>query len=263
VLQSKPGKPIVYNPLTAKLEQFTSFTPEELKRLDQILAGERVLYPAKATIIADGEKVTKIHLVVSGLAARSKHLDNGDRQIMAFLVPGDLCDVEVFVLEAMDHEILAISDTECVLIPSDVVKELLTEMSGLTKGLWWSTMSDAAVLRERIIDHGRRNARERLAHLFYEMLIRYRVVGQTSDNSFPFAVTQEELADATGLTPVHVNRTLQELRAEGLIEFRNKVLTIANPRGLKKAARFEAEYLHFKRLEEGRSDVVERAGDLI
>ena len=125
----------MHNPLTAKLEQFTSFTADERKRLDQLLAGEKVSYPAKTDIIADGEKVTKIHLVTSGLAARSKHLENGDRQIMAFLVPGDLCDVEVFVLEAMDHAITAISDTECVLIPADVIKKLLTEMSGLTRGL--------------------------------------------------------------------------------------------------------------------------------
>jgi CRP-like cAMP-binding protein len=253
----------MHNPLTARLEQYTSFTPEELKRLDHLVAGKRVTYPAKTDIIPDGAKVTEIHLVMSGFAARSKHLENGDRQIMAFLVPGDLCDVEVFVLEAMDHAITAISDTECVLIPAKVIEGLLTEMSGLTKGLWWSTMSDSAVLRERIIDHGRRSAKERLAHLFYEMLIRNRVVGETTDNSFLFPVTQEDLADATGLTPVHVNRTLQELRQDGFVEFRNKLLTVTNPRGLKKAARFEGEYLHFKRLEERQSDVAERAKDLI
>jgi CRP-like cAMP-binding protein len=253
----------MHNPLTAKLEQFTSFSPDELKRLDQLVSGKRVTYPAKTDIIPDGEKVAEIHLVVSGLAARSKNLKNGDRQIMAFLIPGDLCDVEVFVLEAMDHAITAISDTECVLIPAKVIEGLLTEMSGLTKGLWWSTMSDSAVLRERIIDHGRRNAKERLAHLFYEMLVRNRVVGETRDNSFLFPVTQEELADASGLTPVHVNRTLQELRADGLIDFKGRTLTVIDAPGLKKVARFEAEYLHFTRLEQRQSDVAERAGDLV
>jgi CRP-like cAMP-binding protein len=167
-------------------------------------------------------------------------LPNGDRQIMAFLIPGDLCDVEVFVLEAMDHEITAMSDTTCVLIPAKVIDDLLSEPSKLTRALWWSTMTDSAILRERIVDHGRRDAHERIAHLFYEMLIRYRIVAATTDDAFPFPISQEDFADATGMSPVHANRTLQELRSEGLVEFRNKVLTVLNTRRLKKVARYDA-----------------------
>jgi CRP-like cAMP-binding protein len=97
---------------------------------------------------------------------------------MALLIPGDLCDVEVFILEAMDHSITAISDTTCVLIPATVIEDLLSEHTKLTKALWWSTMTDSAILREWIVGHGSRDARERLAHLFCEMLIRYRVRGR-------------------------------------------------------------------------------------
>jgi CRP-like cAMP-binding protein len=251
------------NPLTAKLEHYTAFSPDERTRLDQLLMGKRQTFPARSEIIADGEKVTEIHLVVSGLAARSKYLPDGGRQIMAFLVPGDLCDVEVFVLEAMDHSITAISETECALIPAKTIETLLTEMSGLTKGLWWSTMSDAAVLRERIIDHGRRGAKERLAHLFYEMLIRYTVIDQVTDNSFSFPVTQEELADATGLTPVHINRILQEMRSDGLIELRHRTLTVTDPDRLKQVARFESDYLHFKRAAERQDRHGKKAADLM
>ena len=251
------------NPLTMKLEQFTRLGQAERQRLDELLSFPTQTYKRGEDIIAEGEKVRDIHLVLTGLAARAKTLRNGDRQIMAFLVPGDLCDVEVFVLEAMDHAITAMSDTTCVLIPAKVIEDLLTEGSKLTKALWWSTMTDSAVLREWIVDHGSRDARERLAHLFYEMLIRHRVVAETTDNAFPFPVTQEDLADATGMTTAHLNRTIQQLRAEGLIEVRNREISILDPKRLQEAARYETNYLHLIRTEQRDGEVSGRAGDLV
>ncbi len=251
------------NPLTMKLEQFTRFSPEERLRLDQLLSYPTKTYERGTDIIAEGEKVGDIHLVLTGLASRNKILPNGKRQIMAFLIPGDLCDVEVFVLEALDHSITAMSQTTCVLIPAKVIEELLTESSTLTRALWWSTMTDSAILRARIIDHGSREAYERIAHLFYEMLIRYRIVLGTTDDSMPFLLTQEDLADATGISLVHANRTLQDLRSQGLIELKDKVLTILDPKRLKKVAQFETNYLHLTRTEERDKEVADRASDLV
>jgi CRP-like cAMP-binding protein len=251
------------NPLTMKLEQFTSFDQEERQQIDSLLS-----YPTKSfargdTIIRQGDKVRNIHLVLTGLAARSKTLRSGDVQLMAFLIPGDLCDVEVFILEGMDHDIVAISDTTCVLIPADEIEGLLTKSGRLTKALWWSTMVDSAILREWIVDHGSRDSRERIAHLICEMLIRYRVVGETTDDAIPFLLTQEELAQATGMTPVHVNRILQQLRAERLIELRNKVLTVLEPKKLMEVGQYEPGYLHLIRTERGDTEVATRAGDLV
>ena len=251
------------NPLTMKMEQFTRFDPEERQRLNELLSYPTKSYSRGEDIIPEGEKVDEIHLVLTGLAARTKLLRGGERQIMAFLVPGDLCDVEVFILEAVDHNITAISHTTCVLIPAKVIEGLLTESSKLTKALWWSTMTDSAILREWIVDHGRRDAREQLAHLIYELLIRYRVIAETTDDSLPFLMTQEDLADATGMTSVHVNRTLQELRAEGLIELKGKTLTVLDPGRLKKVAKYETNYLHLIRTEEQDGEVSGRAGDLV
>ncbi|WP_375458306.1 Crp/Fnr family transcriptional regulator [uncultured Enterovirga sp.] len=231
--------------------------------MDELVTGRRRTYGPRDVIVEDGSELQEIRLVISGLAARSKDLSDGSRQIMAFLVPGDLCDIEGFVLRAMDHRITAVSETTCALIPAAEIESLLIEFSSLTRALWWSTMTDSAVLRARIIDHGRRDARERIAHLFYEMLIRYRVVGRTTDHTFPFPVTQEELADATGMTPVHLGRILGELRDEGLLEWRRRVLTVHDPAGLKRVARFEADYLHLDRTEARDGNVAERAGDLI
>jgi CRP-like cAMP-binding protein len=251
------------NPLTMRMEQFTRFEQEDRQRLNELIS-----YPTKAfargdVIIRMGDKVRNIHLVLTGLAARSKTLANGNVQLMAFLIPGDLCDVEVFVLEAMDHDIIAMTDTTCVLIPADEMERLLTDAGRITKAMWWSTMVDSAILREWIVGHGSRDSRERIAHLICEMLIRYRVVGETTDDAFPFPLTQEELAQATGMTPVYVNRMLQQLRSEGLIELNNKVLTVLEPKRLMEVGQYEPNYLHLVRTESGDREVAPRAGDLV
>jgi CRP-like cAMP-binding protein len=251
------------NPLTMKLEQYTRFDPEERQRLDQLLTYPTKTYARRKNIIREGEKVDDIHLVLTGLAARSKTLRSGDRQFMALLVPGDLCDVEVFVLEGMDHDIVAMTETTCVLIPAGVIEELLTESTKLTRALWWSTMTDSAVLREWIVDHGSRDAIERIAHLMCEMLVRYRIIGETTDDSFPFPLTQEEIADALGMTPVHVNRMLKQLRAEGLIDLTGKTLRVLNTKGLQRLAQFDSSYLHLVRTERRDPEVSSRAGDLV
>lgn len=251
------------NPLIMKLEQFSPFTASERERLNELLRYPTKTFKRGATIISDRSKVDDIHLVLTGLAARSKTLIDGTRQTLAFLVPGDLCDLEVFVLEAMDHDIVALTDTTCVLIPAKEVEALLTESSSLTRALWWSTMTDSAVLRERIIDHGSRDAREQLAHIFCEMLIRYRMVGETTDNSFSFPLTQEDLAEATGLTPVHLNRILQQMRTDGLVEFRRGVVKVLKVKRLMALAKFEANYLHLNRTESRDPEVSYRVGDLV
>lgn len=251
------------NPLTMKLEQFTRFEPGERQRLNDLLSHPTSNYARGETIIAEGDKVQQIHLVLHGLAARAKTLADGSRQIMALLVPGDLCDVEVFVLEAMDHDIVAISETTCLLIPAKDMEALLTESGNITRAMWWSTMTDSATLREWIVDHGSRDARERLAHLFCELLIRYRIVGETTDNSLPFPLTQEELAEATGMTPVHVNRVLGQLRSEGLIEIGRRVLTILDVDRLMEVSNYDSAYLHLTRTEQRDPEVAGRAGDLV
>ena len=251
------------NPLTMKLEQFVRFDQAEREQLNALLAFPTQTFAPREVIIAEGDKVGNVHLVLTGLAARSKILASGDRQFMALLIPGDLCDVEVFVLEGMDHDIVAVSETTCVLIPAERIEELLTESSRLTRALWWSTMVDSAILREWIIDQGSRDARERLAHLFYELLVRYRVVGETTDDALPFPLTQEELGDAMGMTAVHANRTLQQLRSEGVIQLENRVLTVLDRERLRSIAQFEPKYLHLVRTERRDPEVSDRVGDLV
>jgi CRP-like cAMP-binding protein len=149
------------------------------------------------------------------------------------------------------------------MIPGAVIEDLLTKPVGLAKALWWGTLTDLGVLRERIIDHGRRDARERIAHLLYELLIRYRMVGLAQGDKFEFPMTQIDLADATGLTPVHVNRVLQQLREDQLILLRNRTLTVVAPERLKDIAGFSANYLHLNRAHDTQDGLNRRTGDLV
>jgi CRP-like cAMP-binding protein len=250
------------NPWTMKMEQFTAFSDMERRRLDELISGKRDQHAPKEDIITDGAHSNHCHVVLTGLACRYKLLPDGGRQIMAFLIPGDLCDAEIFILKVMDHGVAAITPTTTALVSAEDMRLLLRETSSLGEALWWGTMTDLGVLRERIIDEGRRDAYVRIAHLFYEMLVRYRMVELTDGDSFEFPITQVDLADATSLTPVHANRILQRLRTDGLIEFSGGVVTVADPDRLKKAAQFNGDYLHLDRVRD-RSFVGRRAGDLV
>ena len=251
------------NPWTMKMEQFTPFTDEQRERLDDLISRRQQEYAPDEDILTEGQEINECHVLLSGLAARYKLLPDGERQIMAFLVPGDLCDAEVFILDEMDHSVAAISPTTCAVIPACTMRELLREITAMSEALWWGTMTDLAVLRERVVDLGRREARERIAHLIYEMLVRYRIVGETADNVMPWPITQDELADATGLSPLHVNRTLKQLRDDGLIEFNRKTLEVPHPDQLREVASFNPNYLHLKRTARNDGLVAERAGDLV
>jgi CRP-like cAMP-binding protein len=246
-----------------KMEQFTRFSANEKQVLDRLLTERSAQHNPGEDIISEGMHMPDCHVVLSGLAYRYTMLPDGERQIMAFLVPGDLCDAEIFILKEMDHSVGALTPTTTALISGDSMKKMLRESSALGEALWWGTMTDLGVLRERIVDHGRRDARERIAHLLYEMLIRYRLVGLTTDNSFNFPITQTDLADATGLTPVHANRMLQSLRADRLIEWRGETVTILSPQRLRELAGFRANYLHLDRAHDTQDGMSARAGDLV
>jgi len=202
--------------------------------------------------------------VLSGLACRYKHLENGARQIMAFLVPGDPCDSEIFILDKMDHSVGILTPSVVASVSGARMKELLLNRPGIALAFWWNTLQDEGVLRERIIDEGRRDAYGRIGFLVYEIFVRMRASGVIDDDKFEFPVTQSDLADATGLTPVHVNRMLKQFREENLIAIEGKTWTVLDPQGLRKAAGYEASYLHLDRARrEPHSDAGKRVEGLI
>ena len=249
------------NPWTTKMENFTAFSDMERYRLDGLVCKDRGYYAPKEDFAVEGSKPDYCHVIISGLACRYKILPNGERQILAFLIPGDICDAEIFVVRNLDHSIAAIIPTTTALISPEVMKLLLRETSSLGEALWWGTLTDLAVLRERIVG-GRRSAYVRIAHLLYEMLVRYRMVKLTNGDSFDFPITQVDLADATGITPVHTNRMLKKLKSDGLIKFSDGVVTVINTSRLKDVAQFNGAYLHLDRVYNG-TDAGCRAVDLV
>jgi CRP-like cAMP-binding protein len=235
------------SPLIKKLEQFTTFGKDDREFLNRITSERLKEYGPREDIISEGQHSADIHLVVSGLACRYKHLKDGSRQIMAFLVPGDPCDSEIFILNEMDHSIGTLAPSVIASISGKTMKELLLDRPSIALAFWWNTLQDEGVLRERIIDEGRRDAYSRIAFLIYEVFLRMRAFGVIDDQVFEFPVTQVDLADATGLTPVHVSRMLGRLRRENLIIIEGKTWTMCDPAGMRKAAQFEGNYLHLDR----------------
>ena len=194
-------------------------------------------------LVSDGEAPGPVRAIVSGFACRYKILGDGRRQIMALMVPGDFCDMQVAVLGRMDHGIGAL--TRCTvahLAPDDV--ERLLDLPRLRRAFWWSSLVDEAVLRQWIVGMGQRAADRQMAHLFCELEARLAPLGLVRDGAFDFPLSQDELGDALGLSAVHANRVLQQLREPGLIEFRSGVVTIGDRARLRRFSGFDPGYLH-------------------
>lgn len=232
------------NALIRKLGHFTRLSREDKALLTRV-SGERVRHlAAREDIAVEGDKPDMMLLVLSGWAARYKFLADGRRQIMALFLPGDICDLNVFVLKQMDHMIGALTSVTLAEITREAYEELMQAGPRLTGALWWDSLVMAAIQREWTMNLGQRSAAERMAHLFCEVFTRLRSVGQTVGNGCELPLTQSDLGDATGLSTVHVNRTLKGLRGANLVEHRGKVLSIPDMVALQVAAHFNPAYLH-------------------
>lgn len=163
---------------------------------------------------------------------------------MAFLVPGDFCDLHVAILGAMDHGIATLSGCTVVDIPVLTVEDLTSNHARINRALWWATLVDEGILREWLVNMGRREAPQRLAHLFCELLVRLQTVNLAKDDSYDLPLTQSELGDTLGLSSVHVNRSLQGLRSQGLLTFERGRLSILDVPRLALFAGFDRSYLH-------------------
>ena len=235
--------------LIQRLEAYTRLSTADKAALQRITKVSRIIAPRR-DLIREGEKPAFVHLIVDGWACRYKTLPDGRRQIVSFFVPGDFCDLNVYVLKQMDHSLGAIKRISVADISREEMDELTANHPRITQALWWESLVTNAIQREWTLNIGQRTAYERIGHLLVEMYMRLNTIGLTQNGSCDFPLTQTDLADATGLTAVHVNRTLQELRRDGLIELERKRLNIPNMQKLKEASMFNANYLHLDR--EGR-----------
>ena len=236
----------VLHALIRKLEQLHKLSHDDIAAIAATVTRVEEYRPNE-DIIAQGDTPTEVHLIVDGYAARYKLVPSGSRQIMAFLIPGDLCDIQLTVLQHMDHSISALSPCTVAHLDMRAVARLIEDNKAVARAFWWSVLVDEAIVREWMVNIGRRSAERRLAHILCELLQRMRAVGLTNGDSFVLPLTQQHLADATGLSAVHLNRMMQALRATGLITTDGKKVAIHDIRGLIKEAEFEADYLHQER----------------
>jgi CRP-like cAMP-binding protein len=231
------------NPFIRKLEAFTALSDEDRVMLERISAETYVVGP-DADLVREGDKPDGVYLIMEGMACRHKRLEDGARQIMAYLVPGDLCDLDVALLSRMDHSISTLSACKVVHLEPETVATILERHPAVARGLRIGTLVDEATLREWLLNVGRRSSTARIAHLFCEVFERLAVVGRVREDSFALILTQADLADTTGLSTVLVTRSLQELRNGGVIDLRDSELKILDLPRLRKIAGFKANYLH-------------------
>lgn len=231
------------HPLIAKLGHRDRLTDAERARIEAMSSATRVLEPNE-DVVKEGASPENSCLIVEGWATRSKSLSDGRRQITAFHIAGDFVDLHSFLLKPMDHTVTALTRCKLALVPHAALMKVTEEEPHLTRVFWLNTLIDAAIQREWMVALGRLPASGRLARLICELFLRLEAVGLTQDQGFDFPITQTGLADALGISGVHVNRTIQELRRADLITWVGTRITIKNFDGLKDVAEFDPTYLN-------------------
>lgn len=236
----------MFNPLAAKLSSFTDLADGDVAALDALL-GAPVTGHAHSDVIREGDRPEQVILLLRGWACRYKVLENGSRQIVAYLVPGDLCDPHVFILDVMDHSIGLLTDATLAFISREAIIRLTDCCPKIARALWWSTLVDEAVLRHWLVNLGQRDAFDRVAHLFCELWDRMRQVCLDAGDALEVPLTQEQLGDTMALTTVHTNRVIQRMRTEGLISVTRKMIRVHDIERLRAMCGYDPTYLHLRR----------------
>ncbi len=226
-----------------KLRKRVEISPDEERVIRGLIAEVRHV-GADELVVREGVELSESLLLIEGWMARSKDLPGGERQVTQLHLPGDFPDLHGFTLKHLDDDVLSVTECRIAVVPHERLRKMTEEHPRLTRIYWFLTTMDAAIERELALSLGQRSAISRMAHLFCELLIRLDVVGEAGENDYEFPLTQRELSECLGLTVVHANRTLQELRRRGLIELENRRLKIRDRRGLEGIAEFDPTYLY-------------------
>ncbi|NVF13636.1 Crp/Fnr family transcriptional regulator [Vreelandella maris] len=230
-----------------KLESNFTLTADE-KRALQELPVQTQDVKANQVIVKMGDQPSQSCLLLEGFSCVYKLTLAGKRQIMALHIPGDMPDLQSLHLQVIDINIASISPCKLGYIQHHDLSLLFEHHPRLTAAFWHETLVDASIFREWLLNVGQREGYSRIAHIICELLLRLEAVGLVqNENTFDMPITQAELADATGMTPVHVNRVLQALRNDGLIIMNKKKVTIPDWQKLKEAGEFDSLYLHLEK----------------
>lgn len=202
-----------------------------------------VLMPSRSVVVKEGVLLERSALLVQGMLGRCKDMRDGQRQITEVHVPGDFADLHSFTLKRLDQDVVALNDCWISWVPHIALRDITENQPHLGRLLWLSTNLDAAIHRAWTVSLGRRDAPARLAHLLCELQVRLSIVGMADEDGYVLPLTQIDLAECLGLTAVHVNRVLRQLRERGFATFRGGRVTIQDFKGLRRLAEFSTDYL--------------------
>jgi len=238
---SSEEHPLIF--LLRQLELYAQL-PEEDRRLVLQLPHRLRRLDAGSYLVREGDRSTHCTVLVKGYAFRQKVTGNGSRQILAVCIPGDAVDLQNMFLDVSDHSVQLLTQCTVADVPRDVMQDVVLTRAAIATAIIELTLVDASILREWVVNIGRRDARARIAHILCEFAVRLESRGLASDHGFILPMTQEQLADATGLTSVHVNRVLKSLEAERLISRQRRNIQYDDWRALQDAGDFSRRYLH-------------------
>ena len=234
------------NRFIEKLRGFVELAAADVSALEQATSHPQTVKP-RTDLIREGDQTGPVLVVLEGWAFRYKVLPSGTRQIMAFLMPGDCCDLNISMLAEMDHSIQTVTHASVAKIDSKLMDHLMTRHPRIARAMYVGQLIDEGTLRAWIVSLGRRSSAERAAHLLLELYIRGVRTGLAEHDELELPLSQTVLADALGMTPVHINRMLQEFRRSGVIQLKRGLLRILDPAALTRISGFDDNYLH-KRL---------------
>ncbi|WP_245447241.1 Crp/Fnr family transcriptional regulator [Methylobacterium sp. 17Sr1-1] len=232
--------------LIRKLESISRISDEERRAIEHLPVTGRHL-AAHQDIVREKDQPSQCCLLLEGWMCRYQVLSEGKRQIFSFHIPGDIPDLQSLHLKVMDHSVCTMTQATVAFIPHEALLELTAALPDIAAKLWRDTLVDGAIFRQWMTGIGRRSATEAIAHLFCEMYVKLEAVGLARDHAYRLPITQAELGDALGLSNVHVNRTLRELRRGELITLHGGKLEINNWQEIAKLCDFDPTYLHLER----------------
>ncbi len=208
------------------------------------LDGREQHFTKNTEIVDAGQEMDSVLIVKEGWAIRYKSLEDGRRQVLNILLPGDMFDLQVLVAAEADHSVKTVTDLTAFSVKPSVFRRLLTESGKLTLAFWWMQVQEEAFLREQIVRNGQQTARERIGHFLLELHRRVQIAGEGTGDGFRVPLTQTVIADALGLTPIHTNRVLRQLERDGLLERDNGWIQFTDAARLADISQFDPAYFH-------------------
>jgi CRP-like cAMP-binding protein len=233
----------VTNRYIEKLRRFASLDEEDIAELTRATAKPRTV-GARQDLIREGDRPGPVFVILEGWAFRYKILPSGTRQVLAYLMPGDSCDLHIGLLAEMDHSIQTVTKARVATIDRATMDGIFDRSRGVAKAMYIGQMVDEGTMRAWITSMGRRTSVERVAHLMSELYLRARNIGLTDETHLELPLSQTLLADSLGMTAVHLNRVLKKLRLAEAMTLQRGSLTITDPLKLAQIAGFDENYLH-------------------